>query len=430
MAMLILIDLDGTLVNTVHPSWKRYKDGLDRISYDKVPLICGAKEFVEKRKEKGDSIVIVSDSHPIYVNEVAKVFDVEAVSLTDKPNDSKVRSFIQGNENYQSLLETGRCIVIGDTKLDIELGRKLKAMTMGIIPYSITDEIKDERDGIGDKMTLIKYGPTFFAKNYIDADKILDSPLNNLYVLEGVYVGSESTRSIIYNTIQDNNNRSKYYAIRCLARQQCGVCDSYARADMYYCLSNPERSNDYLDNLAISITKFLTQESVKNEKWDICTYIPDKTTTVPTDKMEAVFARIEPNIPKHNLFIWETSILGSLRNQPQYKERKEYLEKYLKLNPTIDVKDKSIVVIDDQLTTGATAYYICRLLMNNGAKKVLFVTLFQMTLEVLDNKVCPRCGKNMNIKINRRSGTRFYSCVSAEYGGDGCGYIENIIDGI
>ena len=170
MAMLILIDLDGTLVNTVHPSWKRYKDGLDRISYDKVPLICGAKEFVEKRKEKGDSIVIVSDSHPIYVNEVAKVFDVEAVSLTDKPNDSKVRSFIQGNENYQSLLETGRCIVIGDTKLDIELGRKLKAMTMGIIPYSITDEIKDERDGIGDKMTLIKYGQTFFAKNYMNTD--------------------------------------------------------------------------------------------------------------------------------------------------------------------------------------------------------------------------------------------------------------------
>ena len=428
MAMLILIDLDGTLVNTVHPMWKDYKDGRKKISYDRVPLIYGAKEFVQLRKEKGDSVVIVSDSHPIYVNEVAKLFDVEAVSLTDKPNDIKIRSFIQGNECYQNLLETGHCIVIGDTKLDIELGRKLKAMTMGIIPYIVTNEIKDERDGIGDRMAIIKYGPTFFAKNFIDADNIIDSLLGNLYTLESIFAGSESTRSIIYNTIHDNNDRNKYYAIRCLARQQSGVCDSYARADMYYQLSNPERTGEYLDNLAMSVTRFLTQESVKNERWDLCTYVPDKTTTNPPNKMKAVFTRIDSDIPKQDIFLWETSTVGSLRSQPLYEDRKKYLERYLKLNSSIDIKDKSIVVIDDQLTTGATAYYICHLLINNGAKKVLFVTLFQMTLEVLDNKVCPRCGKNMRIKINRQKGTRFYSCVSPAFGGEGCGYIENIND--
>lgn len=428
MAMLILIDLDGTLVYTVHPSWKEYKDGHTKITYDKIPLINGAKEFVQHRKDKGDCIVIISDSHPDYVNEAAKIFDVEAVSLTDKPNDSKVRDFIQVNDRYQDLFTSGKCIVIGDTKLDIELGRKLGVMTIGMIQYQITNEIKDDRDGIGDCMTMIKYGPTFFVKNFPEADRVIDAPQDYLYTLESIFAETKSVRAIKYNTIKDPHDKNRYYAIRCLARQQSGICDAYARADMYYQLSNQERTDGYLQNLALAVTRYISQESVKNEKWDVCTFVPDKATTIPADKLKAVFMRIDAEIPKQELFCWDEAISGSLRNQPIYAERKKYLEKYLKLSADIDVYNKSIIVIDDQLTTGATAYHICRLLMNSGAQKVLFITLFQMIFEVLDNKVCPCCGKKMRIKINRQKGNRFYSCLSPEFGGDGCGYIENIND--
>ena len=293
MAMLILIDLDGTLVNTVHPSWKEYKDGHTKITYDKIPVFYGAKEFVLQRKEKGDCIVIISDSHPDYVNEAAKIFDVDAVSLTDKPNDSKVRDFIQGNDRYQDLFTSGKCIVIGDTKLDIELGRKLGVMTMGMIQYQTTNEIKDDRDGIGDRMTIIKYGPTFFVKDFAEADRVIDAPQDYLYTLESVFAETHSTRAIKYNTVIDSHDRNSYYAIRCLARQQSGICDSYARADMYYQLSNQERTDDYLQNMALAVTRYISQASIKNEKWDVCTYIPDKATTIPTDKLKAVFMRID-----------------------------------------------------------------------------------------------------------------------------------------
>ena len=62
--MLIFLDLDGTLINTVHPGWKPYKDGLEDYPVTMLPFIDGAKEFIAARKEKGDSLVIVSDSHP------------------------------------------------------------------------------------------------------------------------------------------------------------------------------------------------------------------------------------------------------------------------------------------------------------------------------------------------------------------------------
>lgn len=51
---------------------------------------------------------------------------------------------------------------------------------------------------------------------------------------------------------------------------------------------------------------------------------------------------------------------------------------------------------------------------------VLYVTIG------LDDKICPRCGKPLVIKTNRRKGSKFYSCQPPQFGGDGCGYIENI----
>ena len=76
--MLILIDLDGTLINTVHPTWKPYKDGQEDCIIDnylaQLPVFNGAREFLSSRKAKGDNIVVVSDSHYRYVNPICRMF--------------------------------------------------------------------------------------------------------------------------------------------------------------------------------------------------------------------------------------------------------------------------------------------------------------------------------------------------------------------
>ena len=92
--MLILIDLDGTLVNTVYPDWKSFKDGMENYERygfpERVPVFPGAKEFIELRKSKGDNIIVVSDSHPKYVEPICNMLGLEWLSLSDKPNIDKI----------------------------------------------------------------------------------------------------------------------------------------------------------------------------------------------------------------------------------------------------------------------------------------------------------------------------------------------------
>ena len=131
----------------------------------------------------------------------------------------------------------------------------------------------------------------------------------------------------------------------------------------------------------------------------------------------------------------------SLCEQNLYSDRQAFLHNYLSVEcpkvTTIDLFEqeyqtalslsgKNIIVLDDQLTTGATAWYVIRKLKEKGARNVLFIAIFQMVLAVNNDILCPMCGKPMFLKINRTDGSRFYSCIPTQYGGDGCGYIIDI----
>lgn len=440
--MLLLIDLDGTLINTVHPTWRPYKDGQDGYSIEphlaQLPVFSGAREFIASRKAKGDKVVIVSDSHFRYVNPICDMLGVECISLADKPNTKKLKEFLDGHPNYKQEVDLGNCMVIGDTKLDIELGRHIGAMTIWFIPYKITDDIKDERDGIGDDMAIKKMGPTFTAKTFQEMESIIDSPLNHLYPIEAVFAGATSSRAIRLN---DNKYSDDTYAcIRCLARQEQGACDKYARADKYFMMSNSQRTQDFLQSLAVGISNYLNQPSLK-QGWDYFTYLTDKRTTSPTNKLKEIFDMVDTSIPKVRLLKWDDNVQGSLREQNLYDDRKTFLQEYLSVEcPTetivdifgqeqqssISLSGKNVIVLDDQLTTGATAWHVIRKLKEKGALNILFIAMFQIVLPVQNDVKCPRCGQPMFIKIRRSDGHRFYSCTPPEYRGNGCGYIQDI----
>jgi len=427
--MILFIDLDGTLTNTADEKFKPFKDGKQQTDISDIPIFQGAKEFITDIQAKGHTAIIISDSHPAYVNKIAKeIFKIQAVCLTDKPNTEKTSSFIQENQELKSLFENkDNFIMVGDSWLDIELGRRLNIRTILTKFYNAAN--LEERDGIGQDWKPIKMGPTYYAKTFEELIQIIEKPIQSLLALEAIFQNENSDNMVKFHYRNYNGN---FTAFRCLARQEDGECDRFARADKYRQIDNPQRREDFLKQLAKSVSNYLARVAKYPEyHWDYLTYVSDKKTTTPPNKMNQIFDFVETNFEKIKIFYWSDKVEGKLREQPNYKARREYINKYLKTTEEIDLNGKNIIVIDDQFTSSATANEINHQLRNKGAKNILFVSMFYLILPV-EIKTCPNkvngnvCGKTLKIKINSKNGNKFYSCPKPQYRGNGCGYSENI----
>ena len=399
------------------------KDGIEQTDLSKIKVFKGAKEFIENQKRKGNIPIIVSDSHPNYVKPLAEqVFDIEFVSLTDKPNSEKTEKFILSKpelaEQYQN---KDNFLLIGDSWLDIELGRKLNIRTVYTKFYKASEI--EERDGIGQDWKPVKSGPTFFANNFTDLENIIENPIENLLAIESIFQGGNSNEMTKFLFRNYNGN---FVAFRCLARQEDGECDRFARADKYYQIDNPNRDKEFLIKLANGVENYLKRvEKFPEYNWDYFTYVSDKKTTTPPNKMKEIFELVDTSFNKKTLFVWNEDVTGSLRNQPNYQARRNFIASNLKILPNLDLANKSIIVLDDQFTSSATANEISHQLRQSGVKNILFVALFYLILPI-ESKMCPKCGQPMKIKIRRENGNKFYSCVPPKYRGSGCGHIENI----
>ena len=411
---ILLLDLDGTLTNTAHTKFKGMKDGKQEIILSKIPIIPGAIEFVKRMKLKGYELKIVSDSHPRYVEPIAsKIFELENINLCDKPNIQKVRNYLfdrhidtAGNPNID--VDKDDFLMIGDSWLDIELGRRLNIRTVLTKFYKVSSV--EERDGIGQDWKPIKMGPTYYAKTFDELSDIIENPITNLLAVESIFQGLDSPKAVNFEFQKYGNG---FVAFRCLGRQNDGECDKYARADKYYQIDNPNRTHEFLLKLSRATENYLNSViSFKNYRWDFFTYLTDKSTTTPPNKMREIFDLVNIETQKIQIFEWNNNIDGSLRSRPDYKSRREFISQNLFIRNGIDVNRKNIIVLDDQLTSSATAYEVATQLRNKGAINILFVALFYLILPI-ESKSCPNtfnghaCGKPLKIKLRKSDGNKF-----------------------
>lgn len=422
--MIVFLDLDGTLTNTAHSKFKDLKDGKITADSFSIPVFKGAKDFVNELKRLGHRPIIVSDSHPNYVNPIAQnIFGIEQINLTDKPNTLKTLGFIESDQVLLQLFNQNRdnFLMIGDSFLDIELGRRLNIRTI-LTKFYKTDEI-EERDGIGDDWKPLKMGPTYYAKTYNEILEIIREPLKNLLSIEAAFQGVYSENMVRFKFQRKSLG---FYAFRCLGRQENGEVDKYSRGDLYYQIDNPNRSKETLQILATGVSNYLNRvKRYPDFKWDYFTYVSDKTTTNPPNKLKEIFELIESPWQKVKIFEWNPNLKGSLRNQPNYKDRRTFIDENIYLIKGIEYENKNIIIVDDQFTTSATAHSIVEKLSKHGVKNVLFIALFYL-ISTVESMNCPSCGKPMVIKINRKDGNKFYSCTPPQYKGSGCGKIINI----
>ena len=428
--------LDGTLTDTADIALKPMKDGQVQTDVSQIQVFQGATEFLAEAKTLSFECIIVSDSHPRYVHTIVKEYFSEycnaALSLADKPNTLETLRFLE-EQNID--ISRSTCYVIGDSWLDVELGRGLEVPTVLTTFYEVRN--LEIRDGIGDYVKNIKSGSTYFVQNYSDILDILKNPLQNLLCLEAKFIGTVSSiaRKPRYDHVLQDRKRTAH---RVLARQSQGECDQYHVTAKYFEFGRADRTQELLFSIRDAVMTYLERVlEDRSYSWDIFTYVPDKQTTQPANKMGELFDLIvnpvQENTPTLNclrVFEWNTQVNSSTRKQSTAEDRRRFIDNNIILLDGVNIKDKSIIILDDQYTTGATADILADKLRTRGAKNILFIALFHLITLVNSSRDCPEClanglNKPLQLKINRKTGVKFYSCVSPEFQGDGCGYSDN-----
>jgi phosphoglycolate phosphatase-like HAD superfamily hydrolase len=423
----VLLDLDGTLVDTNANKFDAIKCGRDRnFALSDVPLVPGATDVVAAIKNCGHSVSIISDSHAAYVGPISeKVFETPWLALADKPNTAKLRTFLENEFEFGLRSLPEEFLFVGDTRLDVQLARGL-SLPSALIFHGMDDVPHDPYHN-EETAWARRYmeGATYTCRSFEEVLRVIESPATQRLVLEDP-LGTAAAR--LYN---GRNLNDGYTLVRGLGRQQQGPCDAYGAIRRYYRFGSEDRDDNFLSRIAGDIERYLRSEVLTHDfvRWDMITCVADKATTKPPRKMAKLLHALDVGLPKDELFKWSSDVTGSIRQEKKRAGRMSFIRQFVSLESRSDLKDKSVIVIDDQYTTGATAMSHVDMLLDAGVRNVLFLALFYLTEEVPIEKICPRCGKPTRIKYRKRDGAPFYSCVPPDYNGDGCGWMGNITHG-
>lgn len=430
----LLIDLDGTLLDTADRKFETYKKGITKPNYSIIKPFPDAQTFINLCRNKGYEVVIVSDSHPSYVKQVIQKFfgSLPFIFLADKPNPDKTLAFFQAESRQ---LTPQNAILIGDSWLDIEMGRALEIPTILTEFYQLSEQ--DPRDGLGNYHKNIRSGPTYFARNYNHTFRIIENRIEFLPPLEAYFYNQTLTHqsiNLVHSKFKhDKNSDGDLTAFRALARQLRGKADLYDCSSKYQALLNPDTSECTSEEISIPVAAYIHHVMQKSSiHWDYLVHIPDKSYTLPAHKMEnltqAVLQRLANkgiHFQSRTIFAWKKGLSSTVRQEGSPESRKEFVNNNIFLTAS-DLAHKNIIILDDQFTTGATAQTIVDKLRNSLVGNILFIALWHYASGVPEPKFCPECQKKLQIKVSSKSGRKFLSCTPPEYQGTGCGYTEKI----
>lgn len=165
---------------------------------------------------------------------------------------------------------------------------------------------------------------------------------------------------------------------------------------------------------------------------DIVTVVPRKSGK--PERLELVLRKMEELSKgaggsiqfRDDILYFDERAVKSLRGLKP-KERRIEQEANLRCRAK-DLAGKSVVIIDDVITTGATINKAIRLVEALGAADVHGLGIAK-TVSIQEDlkKECSVCGRNMLISKNRSTGERFWSC-SGYHDAKACSHTEPLTD--
>lgn len=189
---------------------------------------------------------------------------------------------------------------------------------------------------------------------------------------------------------------------------------------------------DYWGDILAHATDKIPVFFGSSKEFDFVTVIPSKREK--PRRLEFVLANAASKSQSKSCFIDDLFLFDdgakSLKTLPRHQRAIE-IESSLHINPLYEsqLQGKSVLIFDDVITTGATLRRCYELLRHANAKHALGICLAKTVSISEDERLCPKCSSHvLKIRQNSVTGIRFWACSGYNDVMDKCDYTESFVE--
>jgi hypothetical protein len=189
------------------------------------------------------------------------------------------------------------------------------------------------------------------------------------------------------------------------------------------------QQNDVFKDIYSNLTRFINDNI---QQVDGITRVPPRPSE-NIDRFQSIVESICAQNPKYENCCLDLTCVKNYPSQKGLNELQRQINILGAFRIRNDLKGKHIVLIDDVISTGATAFEAAKTILQGGASRVtiLVLAINQLTNNIRRHSFVPLycdCGRELRMRFNRRNNSAFFGCTG--YSEQACNATLDYYDGI